>query len=307
MTQLNIRQVEVFKAVMEAGSVTGAAKLLNLAQPSVTKHLRNLERTLAMLLFQRSRNRLIPTPEGRAFHDQIERTYLGLDHLSRFADDLRNDRQGEILLAAMPLIAHSWLPEIVADFLARHPDVSMSLPVRSSRWIADWVAAGRVDFGIGLAMDDARGIRQELLMKVPLVCAFPAAHRLARQRRVAAADLSGDSLISFSNFDHWRLTVETALKEQHIVPRRRIDTFTTYTACDLVSRGVGVAVVDIVTAMKYAGDALAWRPFEPRLTFDIHLMQARHWQVPRIAGTFIAFLKEKAAATGRAFPASPDT
>ncbi len=302
MPQLNIRQVEVFRAVMESGTVTAAAKRLNVTQPSITKHLRNLERALDMSLFQRRRNRLVPTPEGRAFHDQIERTYLGLDHLSRFADDLRNDRQGEILLAAMPLIAHSWLPEIVAAFLTRHRDVSMSLPVRSSRWIADWVSAGRVDFGIGLAMDEAAGVQQELLMRLPLVCAFPSRHRLAGQTCVEAADLAGDSLISLSNFDRWRLTVQTALEHQGIVPRRRIDTFTTYTACDLVSRGLGVAVVDIVTARNYGGDALIWRPFYPELSFDIHLMRPRHWQVPRIAETFIAFLRERAAETVRSFP-----
>lgn len=297
MKNLNIRQVEVFKGVMEAGSVTAAARELRVTQPSVTKHLKHLEAELDVPLFVRTGNRLVPTPEGRSLYDQIERTYLGLDHLSRFADDLRNDRHGEILMAAMPLIAHSWLPEIVAGFLLKNADVSMSLPARSSRWISEWVAAGRVDFGIGLSSGDDNGVRRELLMKVPLVFTCPPSHKLAGHQAVGAAELDGESLISLSNFDQWRLTVETILTSQQVRPARRIDTFTTYTACDLVQRGLGVAIVDLITARKYAGETLLWRPFLPALNFEIFLMRPKHWQVPRLAERFIDLIVAEARKT----------
>jgi DNA-binding transcriptional LysR family regulator len=294
---LNVRQVEVFRAVIEAGTVTAAAARLNVTQPSVSKHLKLLEAAFGVPLFERTGNRLVPTAEARAFHEQIERTYRGLDHLARFADDLRNNRQGEILLAAMPLIAHSWLPDIIASFLAAHGKVSMSLPVRSSRWIAEWVAAGRVDFGIGLSSGDDSGIQRELLMRTPLVCALPAEHRLTRFSTISPAHLGDETLISLSNFDHWRLAVESVLDGEQVTPCRRVDTFTTYTACDLVTRGVGVAIVDIITALKYAGPAMAWRPFDPDLAFEIFLMRSRHWRVPRLAESLIELIEQEAGRT----------
>lgn len=297
MAQLNIRQVEVFKAIMETGSVTAAGQSLNVTQPSISKHLKHLEASLGVCLFERTGNKLVSTAEARALYDQIERTYLGLDHLSRFASDLSNNRHGEILLAAMPLIAHSWLPDVVARFLRDHETISMSLPVRSSRWIAEWVAAGRVDFGIGLSAGDDAGTQQTMLMRVPLVCALPAAHRLAAEVEILPAHVDGETLISLSNFDKWRLTVESALEGHQVKPLRRIDTFTTYTACELVRRGLGIAIVDAITAIKHAGPDLVWRPFQPDLAFEIYLLRPRHWQVPRLATALIDLIEKEAEDT----------
>ncbi|MCY4238970.1 MAG: LysR substrate-binding domain-containing protein [Rhodospirillaceae bacterium] len=294
---LNIRQVEAFKATMEAGSVTAAARRLNVSQPSVTKHLRRLEEHLGVLLFDRVGNRLQPTLAAQSFFDQIKRTYLGLDHLSRYADDLKNDRHGEIIMAAMPLIAHSWLPDITATFLSDNPNVSMSMPVRSSRWIIEWVAAGRVEFGIGLSSGSDNGVSKDLLMSVPLVCVYPATHAFHGLSVVDSMHLDQQTLISLSNFDHWRLAVETALDDRSIQPSRRIETFTTYSACELVSRGVGIAIVDVLTALKYEGPALKWALFQPTSTFEMFLMRPRHWLAPTLTQKLIDLIRDHAEAT----------
>ena len=81
---MNIRQVEVFKAIMDAGSVTGAAGKLHVSQPSVSKHLGLLEADLGLELFLRVGNKLVPTSEAEALYDQVARTYHGLEHLDRY-------------------------------------------------------------------------------------------------------------------------------------------------------------------------------------------------------------------------------
>lgn len=134
-------------------------------------------------------------------------------------------------------------------------------------------------------------------MHVPLVCALPAAHPLTKRAIVGPAELDDETLISLSNFDHWRLTVESVLDGQHIKPRRRVDTFTTYTACELVSRGVGIGIVDLITAMKYSEHGMTWRPFKPDLAFDIFLMRPRHWRVPRLAEALIDHVEHHARQT----------
>ena len=288
---------------MEAGSVTAAADRMNVTQPSVSKHLKHLEADLGLVLFERTGNSLVPTAEARALHDQIERTYLGLDHLTRFADDLSNNRQGEILLAAMPLIAHSWLPDIVARFLDEHRGVSLSLPVRSSRWIMEWVAAGRVDFGIGLMNGNDTGVMSTLLMDVPLVCVLPGDHALAGEDVIRPSHLRGETLISLSNFDQWRLTVDASLDREKVRTQRRVETFSTYMACDLAARGVGIAIVDVITANGHASRNLVQRPFELDLNFEIFLMRPRHWRVPRLAEALIDLIEREARNTAGAVSA----
>ncbi|MDJ0947861.1 MAG: LysR substrate-binding domain-containing protein [Alphaproteobacteria bacterium] len=283
---MNIRQVEVFKAIMDAGSITEAAGRLHVSQPSVSKHLKLLELSLGLSLFERAGNRLIPAPEAHALYDQIGRTYQGLDHLNRFADGLKHHRHGEITVAAMPLIAQHWLPKVVSAFLTRHDTVSVSLPVRSSRWINESVASANVDFGIGLATGEESGTRQQLLLDLPLVCVLPRRHPLAALETVSLRDLDGQNLITLSNFDQWRLAVERALEDQRISPRRRVDTFTTFVACQLVLDGAGIAVVDALTALDYANEKVRIRRLEKAMSFEIFLLTSKHGKLSTLARSF---------------------
>lgn len=81
---MNLRQCEVFRAVMEAGTVTEAAHRLRISQPAVSKMLAQLERDLGLRVFLRQRRRLVPTPEGRALHQEVQRAFVGLEYLNSF-------------------------------------------------------------------------------------------------------------------------------------------------------------------------------------------------------------------------------
>ncbi len=294
---MNIRQVEVFKAIMDAGSITEAAGRLHVSQPSISKHLKLLEADLGLSLFERAGKRLIAAPEAHALYDQISRTYQGLDHLNRFADDLKHHPHGEITVAAMPLIAQHWLPNAVSDFLTGHEDVSISLPVRSSRWINEAVASASVDFGIGLSTGEESGARREPMMDLPLVCVLPRRHPLAERQTISLHDLDGEDLITLSNFDHWRLSVERALEDQQISPRRRVDTFTTFVACQLVLNGVGIAIVDALTALDYASEDVRIRRLEKAMSFEIFLLRPKHWKLSTLARCFADEIAARACQT----------
>lgn len=294
---MNIRQVEVFKAIMDAGSITEAAERLHVSQPSVSKHLKLLEASLGLILFQRTGNRLVASPEAQALHEQITRTYQGLDHLDRYAEGLKHHAHGQITVAAMPLMAQHWLPEVVGDFLNRHETISISLPVRSSKWINEAIANASVDFGIGLATGEETGVIREPLLDLPLVCVLPPAHPLTAHDIITPADLDGQDLITLTNFDHWRLAVEKTLEDHNISPRRRVDTFTTVVACELVLKGVGIAIVDSLTAMNYLDAEIEIRHFTPGVRFEIFLLKPRHRQFAALANRFAEDIIARAAQT----------
>ncbi len=294
---MNIRQIEIFKAVMESGSVTGASQRLRISQPAISKYIKLLEESTELNLFERTGNRLVPTHEATTLFDQVERSYRGLDHLSRFVSGLKHHPAGEISIAAMPMLARSWLPEILGDFLIENTNVSLSLPIRSSGWIADALSTGQVDIGIGLKMAEMAGIQHDQIMRIPLVCVMKPDHPLAQETVVAAEQLSPHTLITLSNFDQWRLAVENALERSDARPVRQVDTFTTQVACELVVRGVGIAIVDALTAIDYLDRGLEWRLFRPELSFEIVLMRSTYRPDSFLARTLIASLKESAAKT----------
>ncbi|WP_112323746.1 LysR substrate-binding domain-containing protein [Oceanibium sediminis] len=295
---MNIRQIEVFKAIMECGSITRAAENLNIAQPSVSKHLKLLEYGLDMKLFVRTGNKLLPTAEGQALFDQVERVYTGLGFLEKFATDLRNSQHGEVSLAAMPLMAQKWLPEHLADFMQHHRKVSFSLPVRSSSWIWSAVAARRVHVGIGLTPRDAvAGLKLIPLMKLPVVCLMPDNHPLAHHEVVSAGQMRKTQMVSLRNFDQERLNIEMVMDEVSPHGTRTIETLSSNVACELVRHGVGVGLVDALSAMNASDHGLTFRPFEPKLFMDVCIMVPIHWALPLIAQDLVEFLKDKASQT----------
>jgi DNA-binding transcriptional LysR family regulator len=296
--QVNVRQIEIFKAIMEGGSVTQAAINLNITQPSVSKHLKLLEIGLGFDLFRRRGNKLDVTPEGQALFDQVERVYTGLGFLSDFAEDLRNNQLGELSIASMPLMAQKWLPSCVASFVATHPKVSFSLPVRSSSWIATAVAARRVHFGMGLRPSDAdTGIHVAPLIKLPLVCVMAPDHPLAEHTEIQLHHMQDHSLISLASFESQPLVLENLINGTQANGKQRIETFSASVACELAQQKAGIALVDAMTARDNLSDQLTFRPYYPVAEMEICVMTPEHWPLSQIAKNFIEVMIVRARQT----------
>lgn len=291
---MNIRQAEIFKAVMSEGTVTAAADKLFITQPSISKHLKLLEHNLGLSLFTRSGNRLIPTQEGFALYDQLQRLYVGLDKVQRFANDLKHNRNGEISIASPPLLTQIWLPKIIGKYIQDKPNVSISLPAGGSEGVIESVAAHKVDIGVGLFTREIPGIDSIPLFKIPLVCAIPKGHILATKREISAKDLTNQSIITLNHFSRWSTLTESILKEHNIRASRRLNAFMTSTACQLVAEGAGIAVVDLLSASSYKDKGVEIRPFSPFHEFDFYLFKPNRWSVTSITNNFIECLEIEA-------------
>ena len=107
---LNLRELEVFRAVMEAGGVTAAASALGITQPAASKMLRQAEERLGFALFRRDRRQLVPTPEAHALLPELLGVLATIDGLERLADALRAGQSGQLSIAAVPVLATALLP-----------------------------------------------------------------------------------------------------------------------------------------------------------------------------------------------------
>src|SRR3546814_17025562 len=118
---MNLRQMEVFHAIMVTGSITGAARLLNVTQPAVSTVLKHCESQLKMKLFVRVAGRLQPTAEAEAVFPQAASIFGRLDAVSRLTQDLVGGRLGTLSIAAAFPIAKGYLAKAPASLLSRHP------------------------------------------------------------------------------------------------------------------------------------------------------------------------------------------
>ncbi len=110
MAAVNLRHIEIFHAVMTAGSLTEAAHLLHTSQPTVSRELARFEKVIGLKLFERIRGRLHPTVQGLRLFEEVQRSWYGLDRIVSAAESLREFRQGELSIACLPVFSQSFLP-----------------------------------------------------------------------------------------------------------------------------------------------------------------------------------------------------
>ena len=111
---IDIRLLEAFAAVMSAGSITGAARLLGRSQSVVTRQIQDLEAEIGYLLFSRNGPRISPTPKGVLFHAEVERLLLGLKHIRQRATAIGAGALPELSVAAIPALAAGFVPAALA-------------------------------------------------------------------------------------------------------------------------------------------------------------------------------------------------
>ncbi|HVL73431.1 MAG TPA: LysR substrate-binding domain-containing protein, partial [Beijerinckiaceae bacterium] len=195
---MNLRQIEVFHAVMEAGTVTGAAKLLNVSQPAITAMLRHTEDQLRFRLFERVRGRLEPTSEARALFAETARVFEDVRTVRRLVEDLREARAGTLNVVTIPILGEVLIPRVVASLLTARPRVKVRFQVRPRREMLDLVASRSVDLGIGFLSAAHAGLRIAPLAAGKLVCIVPRGSALAARDGVTARDLKGEAVIGYT-------------------------------------------------------------------------------------------------------------
>lgn len=264
-TPINLRQIETFRAVMISGSVVGAAKLLNISQPGVSRTLGLMELRLGYALFERRGRRIVPTAEAEALYREVELVYVGIDRIAQAASDIRFHRAGALRIATLPALAQWLVPSAITRFLQTRPKVSIFVQSLPSRQIAELVSTQQFDLGI-VELPLARpGIRVEPLGPVPLVAVCPSSHPLAKRRAISLKELHGERMVLMSQHSYVRYQIDDAFSSLSVVPSVVVETPTSSLAYALAMAGAGVSLVSRWTAPPSSKSGLAVVPLKETL------------------------------------------
>ncbi len=288
---MNLRQVEVFRVVMTTGTTARAAEVLHVSQPAVSKMVQDLERSLGFDLFHRIKGRLQPTPEGQLFFREVEHVFTGLSHLRGAAARIRDYGSGELRIACLSALSTNVLPRVLRAFMARNPNIAITFQARMSSNVRDLVASGQFDLGIVADEIDRTGVEVQEFARFRVSVAIPEGHPLEELDVIRPADLAGQPFIALAPEDTTRREAERAFALAGIAPRTVIETPYSTTICSMVAAGIGIGLVNPLTAEPYAGHGLTLRPFEPALHFRTLLITPPNRIASRILDDFIAELK----------------
>jgi DNA-binding transcriptional LysR family regulator len=131
---------------MTTGNLTEAAQMLHTSQPTVSRELARFEKVLGLKLFERTRAGFTRRCRGYLF-EEVQRSWYGLDRIVSAAESLREFRQGELSIVCLPVFSQSFLPMLLQPFLARYPEVSLTIVPQESPLLEEWLSAQRHDLG----------------------------------------------------------------------------------------------------------------------------------------------------------------
>ncbi|MWB77638.1 LysR family transcriptional regulator [Pseudooceanicola sp. 216_PA32_1] len=288
---MRARQLEVFCAVMRAGTVTAAARDLNISQPALSQILLHTEDELGLTLFERIKGRLHATEIAHELYPEAERVFAGLEALRRHAIDLRDGRVGLVRMAASAPPAMSFLPDAIAEFRQDYSSVALRSHIAPVASMTQMVLSGDISIAVSLSDAAHPSLNIEKLGEVPMVCILNEGHRLTAHKEMTLSDLADETLISYrANTLPGHRLMRVAQKEGiEFSPEIEVDA--SISVLPFVQNGLGVAVVDgLMPWHSFPG--IAVRRFLPETQLPVTILTNREHQLsPAHEGLLAAIRK----------------
>ena len=296
---MNLRQIEVFRAVMQAGSISGAAAALHVSQPAVSRLVRYLEVKLGVPLFERTGSRLHPTPEAHALKREVDSAYRSIDRVRLYADQLRYGVADTLRIGSNLSTGLKLVPQAIADIKTRMPRLHLTVEIATHAQITDQLLSGECDIGVvSFVQAFHPSINVHAIGEGEVLCAMAPTHPLAAHRRITLEMLRRPDVISFGHeTPHGKIVhALVGTQDQPITPT--VDVRYAYIACSIAAAGWGVAVVDDMTARHCESSQLVLRPLAEPIRYSACAMSSAERPLSSAGREMVQLLAQQWQAAG---------
>ena len=248
---LTLRQIEVIRAIMVTGTVGGAARLLNVSSPGISRVMKHAESGLGLKLFSRKGGRYTPTRDATDIFSQINGVYDKVEDLHYVVRRLKQGADTELRVGSVPSISNVMVPRAITEVRRKFPNLLIDVDVLKIEEAIDYLLLAK-----GEAVAVSYKLEHPMLTFQPLAegrlkCIVPEGHPLARRERVSVTEIVKHPLIGIDPSDPYG-RVMTGIFSSHslsydVTIKARFGSM----VCALVTDGLGIAVIDEFTL---AGD-----------------------------------------------------
>jgi DNA-binding transcriptional LysR family regulator len=291
--RINMRQLQMFRAVVKVGSVSGAARLLRVSQPAVTKTLRSLEVELDLSLFVRVRGRLLPTQEAETLMPAIDHIFGTIEAFDQLALQIGTGMSGRVRIASVTNLAMSLVARVINEMNRDFPNIVFDLHALPTRHVIDYVNTRQVDIGILDVPYPAMDLDVEELLAFEVVCVMRSDNPLSRHGAISPPLLKDALLITFGGetMTGWRL--REAFRAAGTPYRIAVTSTSSPAACAIIAdndRAIGL--LDPFMPMSSAFPQLISRPFHPRIEMLPRVLLPGGWPISIATRIFIDRMRQ---------------
>lgn len=280
---MNLTQLTVFREVMETGSISQTAKKLNRTQPAISLALKNLEKTLGLLLFERKGRRLVPVPEAHYLLAETTDVLDRLSTISRTMDGMIKGKSGSLNIATMPGPSAFLFPRFISEWVGGNPDIRTTLSTRSSPQIIELAGTQTIDFGFA---DFELSVGREPqysadLIRADCFCAVDREHPLASQGSITIADLDGVPMGGLHATHPFQRKIRQEFEDVSANYNPTVTCQYFLPLIPFVSSGQCCSIVDPLTvatelALNLSSNRVRFIPFQNPLRYEYAILQPTH-------------------------------
>ena len=297
---MNLRHIEVFHAVYLNGSVSAAARALNVSQPSVSKVLRHAESLLGFPLFDRTGGRLVPTQDAHILFGDVSEIQDRVYALRETSRDLKRGSGGILKISTLPSIALDALPTTVKKFLQTHADVKFDLQTIHHANSLRKLYERETDIAIAFEVPADTPIGYQCLGEGQLMVLYREDDMPGAPPLIELEQLVGRPLVSVTASGPIGQFFAKEVQRAGVIMNEVISARTFHIATALVRQGIGMAVVDNFTAQSSLTPGLSMRPLKPQLTFKVRAMHLNNRPPTALANDFLKELARTIAVQSKA-------
>jgi len=291
VSSLNLRQMRAFAAIGRLSSFTQAAALLHTTQPALSARIRELEKALALRLFDRSTRSVRLTQAGSDLLPVVEQVLRDLASVVERARDVSSRNRGRVSVAALPSVASGLLPAAVARFRRRYPGITVALRDAVADRVLDAIRSGEADLGVTSAAVGSAGFDVTPLGTDRIVLVAPRKHPLASRRRLSLARVVEHPLILMDRDSSVRHMVDATWAAAGRIAAPVFEATFMSTALGLVRAGLGVTLLPSSAHEVQAASDLAVRTIDhPGLERAIGVLRMKGRSLSPAADAFVAAL-----------------
>jgi DNA-binding transcriptional LysR family regulator len=278
---VDLRQLEIIRAIAETGSFTAAGHKLHVSQSAISRQVLLLEEELKEPVFLRIGRRIRITPAGEALLQLSHRVFQDLKDTVAGITDSQESLRGTIRLLGGMTVCLYVFPSLLTELKRTHPDVDLKIVTGSSDTCVKHLRAGTGDLALlTLPMDESDMVTQPV-MQEELLLVTNAKHPLSRKRKIVPQDLVRQPFVLFEPGSNTRRVVDEFFMSARIEPQIVMETENVEIMKAMVRHGIGMS---IVSYQAVARDVASGHLFCARIE-GRSLIRETGWVYPKMSRT----------------------